>query len=405
MATESVTSLVQDPYSVFAILLGVLSFLFWLSSHPTFGKFFRFVPLIVFCYFVPTLLSNFGIIPMESAAYSFIKKWLLPCSLVLLTLTVDIPAIMKLGKPALILFFTGTISVMIGGPIAYMALGGFIPDEMHPQVWRGLSALAGSWIGGGANFIAVGQSVGAESSTMGFMAIVDVAVANAWMACLLYFAAKEKQMDSKIGADRTEIEELKKKVETFQKKVARPTHFNDLLLILTICFGVSVIGHQLSQILPEVGVIISKFTWVVLIVSTVGVLLSFTPARKLDGTGAGAVGSLFLFLLVATIGAQAEFKKVIEVPALVAIGALWMMIHATFMWMVRRKIKAPIFFMAVGSQANIGAAASAPVVAAAFHPSLSTVGLLLAILGYVLGNYCALICAYVFEKIYLGFFV
>src|SRR5690606_28185764 len=129
--------------------------------------------------------------------------------------------------------------------------------------------------------------------------------ANAWMACLLFFAAKEKQMDSKIGADRTEIEELKKKVESFQKKVARPTHMRDLLLILAIAFGVSVIGHQASGLLPEIGVIISKFTWVVLIVSTVGVFLSFTPARKLDGVGAGAVGSVFLFMLVATIGAQA----------------------------------------------------------------------------------------------------
>jgi uncharacterized membrane protein len=55
-------------------------------------------------------------------------------------------------------------------------------------------------------------------------------------------------------------------------------------------------------------------------------------------------------------------------------------------------IKAPVFFLAVGSQANVGGAASAPIVAAAFHPSLAPVGVLLAVLGYALGTYGAWIC-------------
>ena len=38
-------------------------------------------------------------------------------------------------------------------------------------------------------------------------------------------------------------------------------------------------------------------------------------------------------------------------------------------------------------------ASAAPVVAAAFHPALAPVGVLLAVLGYALGTYGAILCA------------
>lgn len=383
---------VTDVFSVMAFLLAILAIMFALNRHPTFSKLFKVIPLLVFCYFVPTVFSNLGIIPIASPCYDAIKRQLLPASLVLLVLSVDIPAILRLGKNAVVLFLTATVSIVIGGPLALLVCKGLIPEAMGDQAWKGLAALSGSWIGGGANFVAIGESVGATANTMSMIVVVDVAIAEIWMIALLVFAGREKSMDKKIGADRSSIDDVRNKIEEFEKQVAKPTTLPDLLVMLAIAFGVTVIATALSKVLPETGVV-KGFTWVVLIVTSVAVAMSFTKLRRLEGAGASKLGSVFLYLLVASIGAHAQFSKVFEVPALILVGTLWMLFHIIIMFIARRITKAPIFFLAVGSKANVGGAASAPILASAFHPSLAPVGVLLAVAGYVLGTYAGLVCA------------
>jgi uncharacterized membrane protein len=392
--------MIRDPMAILCVLLALLGVLFVVASDARYGRIFKFVPLLVFAYFVPTLLSNTGVIPLQSPLYTFIRSWLLPSSLVLLVLCADIPAILRLGRPALILFLAGTASVVIGGPIAYLALGWLVPAELGDEAWKGLAALSGSWIGGGANFIAVGESVGASNSTIAMMVVVDVAVANVWMAVLLYFSGRADAMDARIGADRGAIDAVQSAVAQFQEEVARPTNLKDLLTILFLAFGITAAATALASRLPDIGTIINGFTWVVLLVTTVALLLSFTRLRRLEGAGASSIGTVFLYLLIASIGAQAQFSEVVKAPGLLAVGALWIGIHALVILSVRRLLRAPIFFAAVGSQANIGGAASAPIVAAAFHPALAPVGVLLAIGGYVLGTYGGLLCAVLLQFVH-----
>lgn len=392
--------MIREPLQILAVLLGVLAILFALNRHPRFGKLFRVVPLLVFAYFVPALLSNTGVIPIESPLYDFIKKWLLPASLVLLTLSVDVPAIVRLGKPAVVMFLTATVGIVIGGPIAYLLLGSLVPEALGDQAWKGLAALSGSWIGGGANFVAIGESVGAEASTLGMMVVVDVAVANVWMAVLLWFAGRERAIDEKLGADRQALEALRTRMAEFQADTARPTNLPDLLIMLALAIGASVGATVVAKRLPEIGDIVSTFTWVVILVTAVGVAASFTRLRQLEGAGASSVGSVLLYLLVASIGAHAEFRRLLEAPALVAVGAVWISIHAVLLLVVQRWVKAPVFFLAVGSQANVGGAASAPIVAAAFSPALAPVGILLAVAGYVLGTYGGIVCAALLEQVH-----
>ena len=409
--TGDSSALVQTPLGVLTILLAVLAGLFGLArtafGAALFGldrtrpgsRLFSIVPLLVFCYFVPALLSNTGVIPLESELYTFIRRVLLPASLLLLVLATDIPAVIRLGRDAVVLFLTGTASVLLGGPLAFLALGWMFPDSALDQAWRGLAALCGSWIGGGANFVAVGDSVQASPATMSLMVVVDVAVANVWMAILLWFAGREARMDARVGADRSRIDEVRARVETYQAEVSRPANVPDLMLILALGLGATAVVTWIAGFLPDVGTIINGFTWVVCLITAVGVALSFTPLRRLEGAGASTVGATFLYLLVATIGASAQFSHVLDNLPLLAVGALWMLIHALTMLAVRRLLRAPVFFLAVGSQANIGGAASAPIVAAAFHPALATVGVLLAVLGYVLGTYGGLAAAFLLQQV------
>ena len=168
--------------------------------------------------------------------------------------------------------------------------------------------------------------------------------------------------------------------------------------MLALAFGATALSRWLAPQLPQSD-IVSEFTWVIILVTTIAMGLSFTRLRRLEGAGASRVGSVFLYLLVATIGAKAEFSKVFEPEnvGLLAVGALWMCFHIVILLSVRRLLRAPIFFAAVGSQANVGGAASAPIVASAFHPALAPVGVMLAVAGYVLGIYAGLLCAWLLQ--------
>ena len=136
----------------------------------------------------------------------------------------------------------------------------------------------------------------------------------------------------------------------------------------------------------------SSFFWLIVISTTGGLVLSFTKFRSYEGAGASTIGSVFLYVLVATIGMKMDALAILDNPGLFVLGFIWMLIHVIILISVAKLIKAPFFFVAVGSQANVGGAASAPVVASAFHPSLAPVGVLLAVLGYALGTYAAWFC-------------
>jgi uncharacterized membrane protein len=388
--------LVHDPAGVLAVLLAVLAGIFWMTQHPTLGKIFKVVPALIFCYFVPTLLTTFNIIPNDSELYSWIKSYVLPASLLLLILSLDVPGILRLGPKAVIMLLAGTTGVVIGGPISLWICKDFLP----PDIWQGMTALCGSWIGGGANFVALGKMADASDQMIAAMVIPDVFVANCWMAVLLYCAASQRTIDRWTGANASAIRDLEQRLTDFQQRVGRKPTLADLLIILAFGFGGAYLSYVAGHGIVDTGVgvwlneklAISATVWKYVLVTSVAVVLSFTPARNLEGAGASKVGSVMLYLLVACIGAHANFRDLSEQPAYILMAGIWISIHVIVLLTTAWIIRAPIFFVAVGSQANIGGAASAPIVAAAFHPSLAPVGVLLAVAGYVLGTYAGWIC-------------
>ena len=393
--------LIQDPAGVLAMLLGVLAGIFWLTQHPVVGRIFKVVPALVFCYFVPTLLTTLGVIPDESPLYTWVKTFVLPASLLLLILALDLPGIIRLGPKAVIMLLAGPTGVVIGAPISLLICQRWLAED----AWRGMTALAGSWIGGGANFVALGQVAGASPSMMGLMVIPDVFVASIWMGTLLYLSAHQHAVDRRTGANAEAIRVLERRMTEFQERVTRVPALPDLIIILAFGFVGSWLSYKagicvsngLGRTLPKIGEIIPPDTWKFIIVTALGVVLSFTRARNLEGAGASKLGSVMIYLLVTCIGAGANFAEIAKHPAVLLMGLIWMACHVVVLLGVARLIRAPLFFVAVGSQANIGGAASAPVVAAAFHPSLAAVGALLAVAGYVLGTYAGLVCMWLLK--------
>ncbi len=402
-AITSQSPIVQHPAGILAVLLSVLAVIFWLAEHPVFGRLFKVIPALVFCYFVPAALAMGGLIPVESELYSFVKTFVLPASLVLLILALDLQGIVRLGPKAVVMLLAGTLGVVIGGPIALLITRSILP----PDTWQGMSTLAGSWIGGGANMLALKEASDASKEMYGAMVVVDAAVGGVWMGILLYISGRQKLIDRWTGADAQAIRDLERRMEDFQERSSRPAGVSDLMQILAISFLGGWLSYKTGELLGEflaqsetlsfITSFIPKSAWKYVIVTTLGVGLSLTPARQLEGAGASKLGTVMIYLLVTCIGAGADFTQIASNPGFLAMGAIWMLIHVIVLLSVGWLIRAPIFFIAVGSQANIGGAATAPVVASAFHPSLAPVGALLAVAGYVLGTYCALVCMYLLK--------
>ena len=400
---------------IFGMLAMMLGAVFWTSSSGLafWRRFYSIFPPLLLCYFLPSLLTAFGIIhPEGSSLYFVASRYLLPAALVILSMAADIPSVIRLGPKALIMFITGTIGVIIGGPFALLAASWIAPDLMGmgpDAAWRGMTTVAGSWIGGAANQTAMREILNVGPEAFSIWVAVDIIVANIWMAVLLTFAANQTAADRWFKADSRALEAVKAKAEAFEAKTARIPALKDLIFILAVGFGAVGVSHFGADILapffkstfPDAArfSVHSGFFWLVVIATAIGVILSFTKARELQGTGAMKIGSVFVYILVATVGMQMDIKAIAHTPAFFLIGGLWISIHAALMIVVARLIRAPAFFLAVGSQANIGGAASAPVVAAAFHPSLAPVGALLAVLGYILGTFGAWLSGQVMQVI------
>ena len=428
--------LITQDTVLFGVLAGCLGLVFITSSsNKTFWKkFYTIVPALFMAYFLPAILTTLGVIAPEwntisetgeiiqhkSNLYFVASRYFLPAALVLMTLSLDLKAVFNLGPKALIMFLTGTIGIIIGGPIAIYilsitypeAIGGVGPDA----VWRGLATLAGSWIGGGANQTAMLEIYGYNQKLYGGMVFVDIVVANIWMALLIIGIGKTEKIDRWLKADTTAIEDLKAKVSKFTQEVTKNPSLKDLIILLSVAFGTVSLSHFFANILApffesKISTIEhltlrntftflgSSFFWMISIATLIAIILSFTKVRKLEGAGASKLGSVFIYILVSTIGMKMDLTMIFDNLGLLAIGLIWMSVHAILLILVAKLIKAPYFFLAIGSQANVGGAASAPVVASAFHSSLATVGVLLAVFGYAVGTIGAIACTLLMQII------
>jgi len=400
--------LITNDAIVLGLLVAVLGAIFYTRSlGGRWSTFYTFVPVLLLCYLLPSLMNSFGLISSEeSNLWPVAKNYFLPACLVLMTLSIDLKAIIGLGSKALIMFFTATIGIVLGGPVAILIVSLFSPETVGGEgidaVWRGFATVAGSWIGGGANQTAMLEVYGYNPDRYAAMVAIDVVVANIWMAFLLYGASNPKPIDKWLKADTTAIDNLKRTMERYTAQSERTSSLLDFMMITAVAFVGVGLSHLVGQLATfafgsieafQGTILVNQFFWIVVTATTLGLSLSFTRFRDLEGAGASKVGSVFIFLLVAVIGTRMDIFQIADAPLLFLVGIIWMLFHVCLLIVVAKLIRAPFFFVAIGSKANVGGAASAPVVAAAFHPALAPVGVLLAVLGYALGTYGAILSA------------
>jgi len=404
------TALIQNTTVVFGLLMTILGLVFYTSSlsNKYVKGFYNVIPPLLLCYFLPGLLNSFNIIDGANSPLTTIgSRYFLPACLILFVINLDLKEMWALRKRAGLMFITGTVGILLGGPLAvYLTslvapevVGGTGPDE----VWRGLGALAGSWIGGSANQVALKEILQPSPALFSSIIAVDVFVAYIWMAILLYGASKYKVVDKFFKADSQDVEHLKAKMDERVKVNSKIPETKDYMIMIALAFGGTGLATLLSEPVanfmathyPETEKfsLTNTFFWLVFFATVFGIALSFTPAKKLEFAGASKIGTVLLYVLITTIGMQMDIMAILGNPGLFIVGFLWISFHALLLIIVAKIFKVPFFYLSVGSMANVGGVASASVMSAAFHPSLISVGVILSVFSYAIGTYAGWLTA------------
>ena len=306
--------MISDDRIILGLLALVLAFVFATRDRPGWQRFYVFVPIILICYLVPSLMTTFGLIDVsQSNLWPVAKDYFLPAALFLMTLSIDIKGILGLGSKAIVMFLTATVGIVIGGPLALWIVAQFEPSIIgsgDTAAWRGLATLAGSWIGGGANQTAMLEVYGYPLEGFAALLAVDIIVAEIWMVFLLYGAGMHERVDRWLGADSSSVSRLRDTMAAFTEKVARVPSANDMIMLAGFTFAAVGFCHWsagwmsywFTGMLGPEAVLADRFFWVVVMATTIGLAASFTKARELEGIGASKIGTVFIFLLVAVIG-------------------------------------------------------------------------------------------------------
>jgi uncharacterized membrane protein len=388
------TVLIDSPIGVLAVLCTVAAF-FFLLAQVTETKLFKYVPPLLFIYATPVFLSNLTIggqtvIPNSSIIYTGLSKYALPVFIVLMLIKVNVPAVVKVMGKGVLVMLMGTVGVMVGGVVSYVIVHGWLPDDS----WKAFGALAGSWIGGTANMLATKEMLGASDAQLGLAVVADNVIYIVWLPLLLMSRDYAKQFNKWARVPAERLAAMDAAAEMHVEEDHAPT-MPQYLYLAAVVIGVTAIGHALAapiagwiaETSTGLAGIFSETTTRILLVTTIALLLSTTPVSKLPNST--AIGTALVYIFVAGMGARAEVSELGSAPVFVLGAFIWIFIHGLFMLAGAWLFRVDVHSVAIASAANIGAAASAPIVAAHHRPNLVPASILLALLGYALGNYLA----------------
>lgn len=379
--------MLQEPIAVLAWLAGVVALVQRLSRWPRLAFVFDRLPAVFWVYFLPMLSTSAGLTPAESPVYPALARYLLPCCLALMLLSADLPAIARLGRTALLVMAAGAVGTATGAVVAFEVFRSWLPAEG----WKAMAALTATWIGGSANLVAVATTLQLSPELQGVMILVDTLVGYSWMGLLIALAGRQERFDAWNRADRRLVDEIGTHLQKLRAETAHPISVGDASQMVGLALGLTAVCLWAGAQLPPVGRVLNAFSWSVVLVTTISLLLSTTRLARLEGAGASALGYTGFYLLLAGIGAQADLRQIATWPQFVLIGLVVIAVHGAFLFAAIRLLRAPLFFFGSASQACVGGYSSAPVVAAIYHPAMAPVGLLLAVVGNVAGTYVGLL--------------
>ena len=386
--------LISSPGGVLAVLCAVAAFWFFVEQS-TGAKLFQYVPPLLFIYATPVFLNNLDVIPSSSSVYSGLSAYALPAFIVLMLIKVNVPAAIRIMGKGVLVMLMGTAGVVVGCVISYV----IVHRWLAPDAWTGFGALAGSWIGGTGNMAATSEMLNTPAEQFGLAVLADNVIYLVWLPILL----ASKNFADRFNAWANVPEDRIRMMDSAAALVLEEEHapqMRDYLYLVAIAVGVTWIAASLAPVIfnvmvgvaPGLEVVLSESTWRILLITTIALSLSVTPVSRLPN--ATAMGTALIYIFVAGMGARASVEGFGQAPAFLLGAFIWIFIHGAFCLAGAKLFRVDVHSVAIASAANIGAAASAPIVAAFHRPSLVPVSVLMALIGYALGNYFAPLAAH-----------
>ncbi len=384
--------MIQEPILITVILAAVVTSAARWHEHFKNSKVMRFLPTPVLCYIPPTILTTVGILPMQSVVYDWISRYVLPACLILLLMTTDIKGLKKMGRIALIAMLGATGTVIIGGISVFF----LFRNQLGPENWKAIGTLTASWVGGTANQLAVKQATNLSDALFGPLFISDITMVYIWMTFLMILSVNQKKIDCFFQADRKQIEIITSHSSALQNPLPtspRKIFTRSLITCLFAGFALGGISTWMGSQIPEIGMAINRSTWIIILVTTIGLMMAFTRFAHRESATSAHVGYFLLYFVLASTGAKANLLAIVKAPLFLGIAFIWMIIHGVLFLIFGRFLRIPIAMLATASQAALGGVVSAPIVASTYEPKLISIALILAIFGNAIGNYIGILTA------------
>ncbi len=375
--------MITTAFPYLTLLLFIASILVYVETQ-TKAKLFEYLPAIVLLYFTVMTLSTLELWTKTdeiNSSYKAFKSNLLPAMIFLMLLQSDIRKILKLGKKILLTFFLASLSIALGFIVMFVLLHGFFEEG----AWRAFGALSGSWMGGTGNMVAIQSALELPDSKMGYVLLIDSIDYAIWVMILLTLVPFAKRFNQWTNADGELLEKLGSTLNTVQKP--KRLDFPSLFMMLGLALMVSVISQELAPLFPTTS-FLTNTTWIVIFATLAGILAGVTPLNQ--ETSAEPLANIMLYLIVALIASRANFAELSQAPLYIFAGFIIIVIHATIMIAFAKLFKLDLFSLGVASLANIGGVASAPILAGAYHKALIPIGVLMAMMGYIIGTFMGL---------------
>lgn len=386
--------MITNGFTYVALLVFLAGVLVTLEKK-TGWKIFKFIPAVVLLYLLAMLLCTLKVWDMAETkpAYSALKNPFTYAMVFAMLLRCDIRKVIKLGPRMLIGFFSASITIMIGFILAFLLMKGVIGADS----WKGLGALCGSWLGGSGNMVAVQAALDIGEADMGYALVIDSIDYSIWVMFLLWFVQMAPKFNKWTKADVRAIDEVSSRLEEEAKANKQTIEFQGLIFLIGTSLIVSAIAQNAGAAINSVAPFLDKATWTILLITVLGLIGAVTPLGKIKGSQ--EVSNLLLYSVVALLASRASLLELADAPAWILTGFIILAIHAVLMVILCKLLKIDLFTASVASLANIGGTASAPVLAGSYSGSLVPVGILMALLGYVIGTPCGIMVAHIMEML------
>lgn len=379
--------MITDGFQFVALLFFVSGIVIYLEKKFKNGIFFKYVPALVIIYFGAMILSTLGVWDMSiegvSKARSVLKDAILPSMIFLMLLRADLRDIAKLGPRMIISFFTATFTIMIGFVVAFLIFKGNLASNA-PLTF---GALAGSWVGGTQNMVAVQQAVGLEGSGMGYTLLIDSIDYSIWIMFLLFLVPFANKFNKWTKADTSKIDNINEHLTAKFSTISKEITFQDIFFLLSVALGVTavttIIGNEMVKV-PALA-FMGATGWTIIITTILGVIFAMTPLARIPGSP--EVSNVLLYMLIGLIASNANFLELTQAPAYILAGFVILAIHGILMAIIGKVFKLDLFTCGIASLSNIGGVASSPVLAAAYSQSLVPIAVLMALIGVITGTF------------------